>query len=170
MQSSLELGLESLKANDIDKAIEYLEEATNIAPQDFTGFSYLGIAYARKGLYNRAVGAFLVALRLRPNVPSVHFNIGLAYQADGFLPEAKVEFEKALEIDPSYQRASEALKALETQMAEDTLSAQSCMKHTDEPAAALCSWCHLPICEECKTFVDGKVYCPHCAEQVSARR
>ena len=170
MQSSLELGLESLKANDIDKAIEHLEQATTYSPSDFAGLNYLGIAYARKGLYNRAVGAFLAALNLKPNVASIHFNIGLAYQADGFLPEARGEFEKALEIDPSYQRATDALKALEIQAAEDTLSAQSCMKHTDEPAAALCAWCHLPICEACQTFVDGKIYCPRCGEQVSARR
>ena len=170
MQSSLELGLESLKANDIDMAIEYLEQAAGRSPNDYAGFSYLGIAYARKGLYNRAVGAFLAALRLRPNVPSIHFNMGLAYQADGFLDEARAEFEKALDMDQSYQRAADAIKALDSQQAHDTLSAQSCMKHTDEPAAALCAWCHLPICEECKTFVDGKVYCPRCGEQVSARR
>ena len=170
MQSSLELGLECLKANDIDKAIEYLEEATSRSPRDYAGLSYLGIAYAKKGLHNRAVGAFLAALHLKPNVPSIHFNMGLAYQADGFMDEARTEFEKALEIDQSYQRASEAIKALDSQQARDSVSAQSCMKHTDEPAAALCAWCHLPICEECKTFVDGKIYCSRCAEQVSARR
>lgn len=170
MPSPLELGLESLKANDIDKAIEYLEQATSEFPEDFAGLNYLGAAYARKGLYNRAVGTFLAALNLKPNVPSIHFNIGLAYQADGFLPEAKAEFEKALAIDPSYERAAEALKTIDAQLAEDTLSAQSCMKHTDEPAVALCSWCHLPICDECQTFVEGKVYCPRCAEQVSARQ
>jgi len=167
MPSSLELGLESLKANDIDKAIEYLEQATADLPQEFAAFNYLGAAYARKGLYNRAVGTFLAALNLKPNVPSVHFNIGLAYQADGFLAEARQEFEKALEIDPSYERASEALKALEVQASQEDLSDQACAKHTNEPAVALCGWCHLPVCEECKTMVQGKVFCPRCAEQVS---
>ena len=167
MSSSLELGLECLKANDVDRAIEYLEQVTADLPLEFAGFNYLGIAYAKKGLYNRAVGAFLAALRLKTSVPSVHYNMGLAYQADGFPAEARQEFEKALEIDPSYERAVEALKVLEVQVAQDDLSDQACMKHTNEPAVALCEWCHLPVCEECKTMIQDHIFCPRCAEQVS---
>ena len=165
-QTPLELGLECLKANRIDEAIQYLEEATTRFPEDYRGFNYLGVAYARKELYNRAVGAFLAALHIRSNIPSIHYNLGLAYRADGFPDRAREEFQEALRLDPSYQKAEQALKALEVEeQSSDAVSAQACTKHTDEPAVALCSFCHLPVCGECKTIVDGSVYCPRCAEQ-----
>lgn len=164
-QSPLQKGLECLKANRIDEAIAHLERATAFAPDDYQAFNYLGVAYAQKGLYDRAVGAFQTAVHLRPNVASMHYNLGLAYQADGFPDRAMEEFRQALEIDPGYTKAAEAIKALEAASSGDSASAQSCVRHMDEPAVARCSFCHLPICRECVTMVGGQVFCPACASK-----
>lgn len=158
-------GLDSLKAGKGDDAIKHLEQATVESPEDFRAFSYLGAAYAQKKLYDRAVGAFLAALHLRPGVPSIHYNLGLAYQADGFAEKARTEFQNALDIDSTYRKAQDALIALDSRDQAGELHKQACGRHVDEPAVAVCSFCQLPICEKCKTIVEGTVYCPVCARR-----
>ena len=163
----LQQGIDALKAGNVDLAIEYLEQATAANPSDFQGFNCLGIAYAKKQLYNRAVGAFLVAIKLRPGVASIHYNIGLACQADGLPDRAREEFRKALQIDPAYRNADEALKQLDLQ-GED-MSARACARHTEEPAVGFCSFCHLAMCEQCRTTLRGEAVCTFCAEKLTKR-
>ena len=161
-QSPLELGLECLRTQKIDEAIEHLEEATALFAQDYKALNYLGVAYAKKGLYDRAVGSLLAALNLRPNVASIHYNLGLAFQADGFPEKAREHFQHALGLDPEYEKAVVALKTLDAQAVE-SLSSQSCARHSDESATGVCSFCHLPVCKKCKTIVGDQVYCSSCA-------
>jgi Tfp pilus assembly protein PilF len=161
-QTSLQFGLDHLKAGRIDEAIEQLEKATVQSPEDYRAFNYLGVAYAQKKSYNRAVGALEKAAQLSPNIPSIHLNLGLAYQADGFPDRAREHFNTALSLDPSYERAAAALKSLDAEE-RSHISTQSCARHADEPAIAVCSFCHLPICAECKMVVDGQIYCTNCA-------
>jgi tetratricopeptide (TPR) repeat protein len=164
-QSPLQQGLECLKDRKVEEAIQHLERATAYYPNDYQAFNYLGVAYAQKGFYDRAVGAFQTAVHLRADVPSIHYNLGLAYQADGFLGRAREQFEKALELDPNYQKAAEAVKALGTaeQETSDAISSQACARHIDEPAVGVCAFCHLPVCRECRTEVDGEIYCVGCS-------
>lgn len=166
VSNSFQLGLESLKARNVDEAVRHLEEAANEVPEDYRAFNYLGVAYAQKGLHDRAVGAFLTAAHLQPKVASIRYNLGLAYQADGFRDKAREEFQTALQIDPMYAKAEDALRVLQIQdNTEQELHDQSCGRHVDEPAVAVCSFCRLPICAECKKIVHDTVYCPKCAQQ-----
>ena len=163
-QTSLQQGLDFLKANKIQEAITVLEEATKMAPQDYRSFSYLGIAYAKSGKPNLAIGALQSALHLRPDVASIRYNLGLAYQADGLADMAIHEFQQALQFYPSYHNAEEALKALQENMCgEDAYSGSSCARHPDEPAVGICSLCRLPVCRDCKTTANDQVYCANCA-------
>ena len=165
-QTPLELGLECLRTQKVDEAIQHLEQAATRFPEDHQGFNYLGVAYAKKGLYDRAIGAFQTALQVKSDIPSIHYNLGLAYQADGFLDKAREELQQALGIDPSYLKAVEALKALDTQEhSQNSLANQSCARHADEPAVDVCPLCQLPICDKCKTVINGKVLCTTCANQ-----
>jgi len=163
VQTPLQLGLECLKAGKIDEAIEHLERATARFSEDYQGFNYLGIAYARKEMYNRAVGAFQAALRIRPNIASIHYNLGVACQADGLPEMAREQFQQALKLDPSYHKADEALKILDEQVYEEMFSVQACARHTDEPAVGVCSFCRLSVCKRCKTLINGEIFCSACA-------
>lgn len=160
--TSLELGMEALKTGLVDDAIQHLEKATADSPGDFQGFNLLGVAYSQKKLYNRAVGVFIKANRLKPGVPSIHYNLGLAYQADGMTDQARDEFQTALGIDAGYQKAIDALKALDA--CELGNLAESCARHSEEPAVGYCAFCHLPMCAKCKTMLHGEAYCSKCAE------
>ena len=111
-----QLGVGAFNAGDIDMAIEELETATHLDNSNFKTFNYLGAAYAAKKRFNAAVGAFKIAEQLAPAVASIHFNIAQAYEADDVLSEAEYEYQRALEIDPSYSRATDALEKLKKKL------------------------------------------------------
>ena len=109
-------GVEAFKACDIDTAIEELEAATQIDHENYKAFNYLGAAYASKDRFNAAIGAFKTAEQIAPNVPSIHYNIAQAYEASGITNEAEYEYERALEIDPNYEKARVALDTLKKKL------------------------------------------------------
>lgn len=160
-QSLLQLGMECLKAGKLDEAIQYLEQATVQSPGDYKGFNFLGIAYALKGLNNRAIGTLEAAGNLRPDIPSVQYNLGLAYKADGIEDRAKEHFDRALELDPHHQKSADALSDMV--FAGSAMLRKSCARHADEPAVAECSVCRLALCDRCKKTIGGVVCCPKCA-------
>ena len=112
----INLGIGAFNAGDVDMAIEELETATQLDRTNFKAFNYLGAAYAAKKRFNAAVGAFKLAEQLAPKIASIHFNIAQAYEADDVLSEAEYEYQRALEIDPKYTRAAEALEKLKKKL------------------------------------------------------
>ncbi len=110
------LGVEAFKAGDLDTATEHLEQATQQDHQNYKAFNYLGAAYAAKDRYNAAIGAFKTAEQIAPNVASIHYNIAQAYEASGITSEAEYEYERAVEIDPNYTKAAEALAILKKKL------------------------------------------------------
>ena len=109
-------GVEAFKAGDFDKAIEELEAATQSSHDNYKAFCYLGAAYAAKQRYNAAIGAFKTAEQIAPGVASIHYNIAQAYEAGEVLGEAEYEYGRALEINPDYALAKEALAKLKQRL------------------------------------------------------
>lgn len=109
-------GVEAFKATDFDKAIEELEAATHSNHDNYKAFCYLGAAYAAKQRYNAAIGAFKTAEQIAPGVASIHYNIAQAYEAGGVISEAEYEYERAIEINPDYALAKEALSKLKAKL------------------------------------------------------
>lgn len=111
-----ELGIQAMKAGDVDTAIVELEAAAHQYQDDYRVFNYLGAAYAAKGRYEKAIGAFKMAEQIAPGVAKIHYNIAQAYEAVGILAEAEYEYEKAIRLDPSYGKARDAIAALRARM------------------------------------------------------
>lgn len=109
-------GIAAYKAGDIDTAIAELEAASQEQHDNYKVFNYLGAAYAAKGRYEKAIGAFKIAADLAPGMANIHYNIGQAYEAVGVYTEAEYEYEKALSADPNYSRAENALMSLRNRM------------------------------------------------------
>ena len=109
-------GVEAFKASDFDKAIEELEVATHESHDNYKAFCYLGAAYAAKERYNAAIGAFKTAEQIAPGVASIHYNIAQAYEAGSVWGEAEYEYGRAIEINPDYALAKEALVKLKTRL------------------------------------------------------
>lgn len=119
MADAMELfivGVDAFKAGEIDKAIRELEASTQLDNRNYKAFAYLGAAYAAASRYNAAIGAFKVSAQLNPCVASIHYNIGQAYEASGIPLEAEWEYERALQIDPKYTKAAEALAQLKKKL------------------------------------------------------
>lgn len=110
------LGVEAFKAGNIETAIEQLEAAAHMDHENYKAFTYLGAAYSAQERYNAAIGAFKTAEQIAPGVASIHYNIAQAYEASGIQSEAEFEYERALEIDPDYLKAKEALDALKKRL------------------------------------------------------
>lgn len=110
------LGVEAYKAGDMDKAVQELEQATQMDHDNHRAFNYLGATYAAQGRFNAAIGAFKTAEQIAPGVASIHYNIAQAYEAAGIPEEAEYEYERALEIDPNYTVAQQACERLKKKL------------------------------------------------------
>ena len=110
------IGVDAFKTGDITKAIKHLELSTHVDRKNHKAFAYLGAAYAAINRYNEAIGAFKMSEQLNPGVASIHYNIAQAYEAAGVYSEAEFEYKRALQVNPKYIKAADALTLLETQM------------------------------------------------------
>jgi lipoprotein NlpI len=68
-------------------------------------FSDRGIAYARKGQYDRAIEDLDQAIRLNPNYAAAFSNRGLAYVRKGQYDRAIEDLDQAIRLNPNYAAA-----------------------------------------------------------------
>ena len=78
----------------------------------------IGTAYLGSGQFSPGLREFLMAQRLSPDDPQIHYYAGLSYYGTDLKEEAKRQFEAALSIKPDY---SEALNYLGTIYLEEGL-------------------------------------------------
>lgn len=105
-----------------DSSIVLSEKARSLDPNIPEPYKALGLAYAQRGWYRRAIQEYQHALRLNPNFASVVYNLALTYSTVGRHDEAIPLFQKAILLTPGratyYQSLGEAFMALE----EDSLA------------------------------------------------
>ncbi len=65
----------------------------------------LGVHFYSVGAYDLAIAQLEKAVRLAPEVPGLHFNLGGAYYGKGRVADAEQAFRLTLELDPGYGRA-----------------------------------------------------------------
>jgi Tfp pilus assembly protein PilF len=56
--------------------------------------------------------AYTEALRLKPDLPTAHFNVARLWIKKGDVAKARRHLEEALSIDPGYAPAQQALRAI----------------------------------------------------------
>ncbi len=89
--------------NDLDQAIRFLLEATQVNPKGSEAWKDLGVAYGFKGDYETAIAHSKKALELKPDDAQTWVNIALTYKNLGNETEAAKYFKRAAEIDPKYK-------------------------------------------------------------------
>src|SRR5262249_32667525 len=98
-----DLGRSYEKNDQIDKAIESYQQATDLAPEDPAAFLRLGILYGRKQLLVNAEAAFkkaqdiYEALTNTEGLTEVLYERGVLYNNLERLSEARAQLERALE-------------------------------------------------------------------------
>ena len=78
------------------EAIELYKKLVDDFPEEQAFYQYIGIAYSYLGEFDQAVSFLGRALAIRPT-PTGYFNLALAYEKSGHIPEAKKYFRLYLE-------------------------------------------------------------------------
>jgi tetratricopeptide (TPR) repeat protein len=109
------IGIALVENGQPAEAVEYYNRVLRIDPNNIFTHGRLALALATLGRTDEAIGHCRVVLNARPNDVEMHINLGLLLQKQGKLDEAVESYKKALQIDPSCKRASDALAALAQQ-------------------------------------------------------
>ncbi len=79
----------------------------------------VGLNHFYKNRYLEAYREFKAALDLDQRYPEAHYNLGRVYKAQGFIKEALIEFQIAVQLKPDYQAARRELDALKRNLETD---------------------------------------------------
>ena len=109
-------GSDLYRAERYEEAIPYLQRAALATDAEGGGaavrgpaFNHLGMAQYILGRYDEAVATFRAAILQTPGKARLHYNLGNSLLAVGRLPDAKRQYELALDLDPEYDEAKRAL-------------------------------------------------------------
>ncbi len=108
-------GMQALEAKNYDAAVDSLTKASMADPKQEAVWANLARAFneradskkkpdetaARQADLEKAVEAYGKAIELKPDQASLHLNLALALANEKKIPEAKVELEKAAQMDPT---------------------------------------------------------------------
>ena len=110
----LALGYEALDKRDeaeaeYKKAVDTYKKHLDGNPDDAEAHYNLGQTYANLGQYSEAIREYRQATRLKTDDPDIYYDLGVAHTKLAQYEPASAAFSKALEIDPDYYRAQDAL-------------------------------------------------------------
>ena len=97
------------------KGISYVKIVIGKDPENDSYYDTVGLGYYYLKDYNKSLEYLNKALELEPeseNVAEYYYNRGKVYEALNAKSKAKIDFERALECDNSYNNAKIALKNL----------------------------------------------------------
>jgi tetratricopeptide (TPR) repeat protein len=94
-----------------DEAMQYAQQAKELAPGDMAVEDTLGWAYYRKGLYSSAVPHLEAAVAKAPSARR-KYHLAMAYLRTGDRQRGAAILEQALRMDPKLSEAQEAQLAL----------------------------------------------------------
>jgi type IV pilus biogenesis/stability protein PilW len=100
------LGFIRYQQSEYKPAEKEFRKAIKLNPYYTDAHNHLGLVYREMKDYDKALSEFRVALNDKSykSQEKVHFNIGHLYLARNMYPEAIASFQKAVEINPNYQR------------------------------------------------------------------
>ena len=130
----LDLGIAYAESGLIDQAICEFQSAIEANPHHLESYVQLGTTYGLKGMTNEAQLEFKKAIDINLNeavakivfsalpvtanqkaktdVTKAHINLGNAYKEEGKLKRSRIEYEKALELNPKNSIASKSLSEI----------------------------------------------------------
>ncbi|MBL7923316.1 MAG: tetratricopeptide repeat protein, partial [Bacteroidia bacterium] len=95
---------------DYDKAIQDYTSATQLNPRAARAHYALGyLHYQYLKVYDQAIRHYNDAIASDSTWPEAWFNRGLSYEASGNIGAANADYRKALQLNPAYKNAADAL-------------------------------------------------------------
>ena len=102
----------SFNKNKTDNALKYLNQAVSINPEFADAHFDIGRIYARRGDMNRAMAEFGLVFRTEPKYAIYHYEMGIIFEHINATDRARKEYERALQLNPNFTKAKNALKKL----------------------------------------------------------
>jgi tetratricopeptide (TPR) repeat protein len=125
------LGLLCLQTKRHDEAVECIEKALNLKPDDAQAHANLGLAFQGLKQFKDAGRHFQESLKLAPDNPRAYNNLGGVFMSLGQVQEAAMCFQQAVTLQPNLAEAQfnlgSALLHLQ-QYKEAALRLQQCLK------------------------------------------
>ncbi len=101
------VGLAALKRGEREAALAHVRKAVALAPDDAEALTLLGwLDMEVAGDVETAIESYSKAAALKPDVPEVHNNLGVALKRQGDLEPAVGSFSRALELNPDFAQAA----------------------------------------------------------------
>jgi cellulose synthase operon protein C len=97
---------------NFDRALTLAQQARRAMPNSPNAADTLGWVYFKRGMYSQAEQLFQEAASKVPDNPTYQYHLGMAYQGEKHISEARLHLERVLKIDPHYENASDVRKAL----------------------------------------------------------
>lgn len=94
------------------EAKKLYKEAVFIDPKNARAQTFLGILQSKDKEHESALKSLETAVSLDSNNVNIRYNLALAYEVAGKSDEAKMEYEKVLELEPNHKEAGNNLKLL----------------------------------------------------------
>lgn len=104
-QQTYEAGIEALKNNEIDFAIELLIQATTSSPELEFAFTNLGLAYFKLEDFEKSEQAFQKAINTNIYDFIAYNHLGIIKRMHGDFANARTSYEKAVSINSKYADA-----------------------------------------------------------------
>lgn len=95
----------SMEKRQYQKAMEYLEEAQRMNPEDYEILNLKAICFRRMGEFDRAVDLYQKILKDNPDRSRVLYNLGIALGRMNRLREAEDTYLKVIRIKPDFSEA-----------------------------------------------------------------
>lgn len=105
LQTNLQKAFELQQSNQVDAAITLFDDILIKNPDQPDALHGLGLAYAQKQDFTRAIEYFKQAIAIQPTIAPYHNNLGNAYKAVGKFEPATVHYRQALRLRPNYAEA-----------------------------------------------------------------
>lgn len=113
LDALVESATTSIKEGDPKQALEMLKpHLKTIAAQHAGAWRIAGGAMARLDLDNHAIAAMTHAQNLEPGHAPGWFNLGSIQQRSDLIQEALNSYKRAIEADPTYEKAAEKMAAM----------------------------------------------------------
>jgi tetratricopeptide (TPR) repeat protein len=109
LQTAADLYMSKEKVEDAE---EILNEILQISADSLNVFNSLGVLYRRKGDLKTSLRHYTRALRINPDEPYIHYNIGRVYLDMKNHEKAREYFENAVRIDPGFEQAKQVIQAI----------------------------------------------------------
>ncbi|MBV9304673.1 MAG: tetratricopeptide repeat protein [Acidobacteriaceae bacterium] len=101
----IDIGGLFLETNQPEKAVEYLQKALEIAPDDPKAHQQLGKAYFNLNNLPKALDELEKAAQLAPNNAPVHYILAQVYRKQGLGEKAKGEFDRYTKLSATHSVA-----------------------------------------------------------------